>query len=133
MMDELSIIKELNRDARAWGRESAQRMKMLAHSSGRKRKSGEKGLAEGLRLVNKYRDGQIEAIGFQFKRSGVFLEMGVFGGLTREEAIARGKLNPKPWFNPVLKDQMTKLVDILEQHYTDMVEVNFDRLAIKNT
>lgn len=133
MNEDLAIIEQLNRDAKAWGRESKQRMKMLAPKSGRNRKSGERGLAQGLRLSNKFRDGQIEAIGFRFKRSGVFVEMGVFGGLTRDQAISRGKLNPKPWFNPALEAQMPKLLEMLEEHYADLVEVNFERLAIKNT
>lgn len=131
MSDDLEIIARLNRDAVKWGRESKHRMQLLAPKG--KRSGGDLGLAQSIVLRNNYYgDGQIEAIGFKFKRSGVFAEMGVFGGLTRREAISQGKLNPKPWFNPVLAVQIPKLLDLIGENYADRVELNLSRLEIKN-
>ena len=85
-----------------------------------------------VQVKNKYRDGQVEAAGFKFKRHLVFVEMGVFGGLSRDEAKARGKLKPMPWFNPVIRRQVprleTKVLDLFEN-----LVVNAARLEIKNT
>lgn len=85
-----------------------------------------------LRNLNKYRFGLMEAIGFKFPRHGVFVEMGVFGGLTRKEAIAQGKLRPQPWFNPVMESRMPDLIDGLAEKTGDLV-INAQRILIKNT
>lgn len=85
-----------------------------------------------VRVKNTYRDGEIEAAGFKFKRHLVFVEMGVFGGLSKKEAIARGKLNPKPWFNPVIREQVPKLERKVLDAFENLV-VNASRLEIKNT
>jgi hypothetical protein len=85
-----------------------------------------------LRNLNKYRFGLMEAIGFKFPRHGVFVEMGVFGGLTKKEAIAQGKLRPQPWFNPVIESRMPDLIDGLAEKTGDLV-INAQRILIKNT
>jgi hypothetical protein len=82
--------------------------------------------------VNKYRYGLIEALGFKFPRHGVFVEMGVFGGLSKKEATAQGKLRPRPWFNPVMEARIPKLIDGLAEKSGDLV-INAQRILIKNT
>jgi hypothetical protein len=85
-----------------------------------------------VRVSNVYRDGQIDAAGFKFKRHLVFVEMGVFGGLTRERANAAGKLKPMPWFNPVIRRQVPRLEKKVLDLFENLV-VNAARLEIKNT
>lgn len=84
-------------------------------------------------LSNKNRKsyGIIESMSFKFPRHGVFVEMGVFGGLTRKEAIAQGKLKPMPWFNPVLERRIPTLIDGLAKHTGDMI-INAEKALIKN-
>jgi hypothetical protein len=85
-----------------------------------------------VKVRNKRRDGEIEAAGFEFPRHRVFVEMGVFGGLSKKEAIAQGKLNPKPWFNPVLRTEVPKLEKKVLDAFENLI-VNASRLEIKNT
>jgi len=93
-----------------------------------------KGRAKGkvsseLRVVNKYSFGLIEATGFKFPRYGIFVEQGVFGGLTKKEAGSRGKLNPKPWFNPVIEKKVPQLGANLAKATGELI-INAVRLKI---
>jgi len=90
-----------------------------------------RGFDRPVRVKNKYRDGMIEAAGFKFPRHLVFVEMGVFGGLTKKEAIARGKLRPMPWFNPIIRRQIPKLERTILDQFETLV-INASRLEIKN-
>ena len=74
-----------------------------------------------LKNKNKYSYGLIEAVGFQFPRLGVYLEQGVFGGLYKKEAIARGKLRPQPWFNPVMEKRLPVLSEKIAKLNGDLV------------
>ncbi len=115
-------IENLNRFLIQWSRDAKQQMKPAA-----KGRIGEK-----LVNRNKRKSGLIEAVGFQFPRFGVFYEMGVFGRLSRQKAIALGKLKPKPWFNPALDKNLPNL----EQGLMDQFEgftINSTRFYIKNT
>ncbi len=123
-MSELSRVEmdALNKLLRSWGRGTAQSMRQ-----------GAKGTIQArLRNENKMEDGVISGIGFKFPRHGVFYEMGVFGGLTRKEAIAQGKLRPHPWFNPILDQRLPKLDQKLLDNFENFV-VNASRIRIKNT
>lgn len=82
--------------------------------------------------INKYNYGLMEAIGYKFPRHGVFVEMGVFGGLSKKEAIARGKLKPYPWFNPVMDARIPGLIAGLAEITGDLV-INAQRVMIQNT
>lgn len=84
-----------------------------------------------LQNKNKYKMGLMEAIGYKFPRHGVFVEMGVFGSLSKKEAIAQGKLRPQPWFNPVINDRLPLLIDGLAERTGDLV-INAERILINN-
>jgi hypothetical protein len=98
-------IERINKAATAWGRKVRAQLKISAKGS----------ISTQLRMQNRYDYGLISKIGYRFPRHGVFVEMGVFGGLSREEAIAQGKLRPMPWFNPVLDDKLDELGEELGQ------------------
>ncbi len=106
------------------GFSSLTRRDMQAFTKGR--------LRGGIRGKNKYHSGLLEAIGFVFPRFGVFVEMGVFGGLTRAEAQAQGKLNPKPWFNPALEKRLPRFIDDLQKTFSGFVIRAIEELKIKN-
>lgn len=89
-------------------------------------------LSSRIKNRNKTRDGLVEAVGFVFPRYGVFYEMGVFGGLTRDEARAQGKLDPHPWFNPAVDKHMPKLEKAMGQLLEDF-SINAMQLKIKHT
>lgn len=124
-MSELSQeeMLKLNKLARRWSRVTRKDMEGAAPGK----------LGQKLKGSNRYRSGLIEAVGFQFPRYGVFVEMGVFGGLTRDEARAQGKLNPKPWFNPALDEHYPKLVDDIQKLNKNFIVKEISKLKIKNT
>lgn len=115
-------IKALNKVVTGWARNTTRRLKNRA--------PGE--LGETLTNSNIYRYGMIEAAGFRFRRYGVFYEMGVFNRLTKKQAMARGKLDPHPWFNPIMREDVPKLLEKLQAQFSEMVETN-SQLQIKNT
>jgi len=122
-MSELSLqeAKELNKFLQLWA--SSTRRSLAAQNKG--------SVTATLKNQNKYRQGLMEAIGYKFPRHGVFVEMGVFGGLTRKEAIAQGKLRPQPWFNPVLERRLPALLDGIAEKSADLI-INAQRIMIKN-
>jgi len=134
-MIDLDFYQERDAHVLAWARRVTNSLKLAAPKSKRsykKRASKEKSLSATISNLNSRKDGTLYAVGFKFKRAGVFAEMGVFGGLTRAEAQARGKLKPMPWFNPVMRQQITGLLDILEDNTADRVNSVLGRLEIKN-
>jgi hypothetical protein len=135
MSFDLESVQKRDIEVLAWARGVESSLILRAPSSGRARKGKgrEKGLAQSIFNRNNKKDGSLYAVGFQFKRAGVFAEMGVFGGLTRAKAIAQGKLNPKPWFNPVMRQHVPKLLNILEDNTQRRVYAVLQRLEIKNT
>lgn len=124
MNNELSVQEaaHVNKFLQQWA--SSTRRALAAQNKG--------SVTTTLKNINQYKFGLIEAIGYKFPRYGVFVEMGVFGGLTRKEAIAQGKLRPQPWFNPVLERRMPELIDGLAEKTGDLV-VNAQSILIKNT
>lgn len=115
-------IKALNKVVTNWARNTTRRLKNRAPGK----------LGQNLTNSNTYEFGLIQAAGFRFYRYGVFYEMGVFNGLTKKKAIARGVLDPHPWFNPIMREDVPKLLDKLQAQFSDLVEAN-SHLEIKNT
>jgi len=115
-------LKKLNAYLQRWA----------ARMRGRLRTQAKGSIQTNLTNQNKYRFGLMEAIGFKFPRHGVFVEMGVFGGLTKKEAIAQNKLNPKPWFNPAMDRGVKELQEGLADITGDLV-INAANAMIKNT
>lgn len=115
-------IQGLNKTVRKFGSKISRKAKGAAVGS----------LREGFRNRNRYQDGVIEALSFKFPRYGVFREMGVFGGKTRKQLIAEGKLKPKPWFNPAIDAELPLLDQALLDEYENFV-VNAAQIRIKNT
>ena len=123
----MSILTEKERNqwnkiARSFGAMTARDMR--SNSTGK--------LAASIKNRNKSRYGVVEAVGFVFPRYGVFYEMGVFGGLTRDEARAQGKLDPHPWFNPAVDRHMPKLEKAMGELLEDFA-INALQLKIKHT
>jgi len=63
-------------------------------------------------------------IGFQFPRHGVFVEKGVgrghpIGRVAQATAAAKGRRNPKPWFNPVMEVTVPELANDLNLNIAD--------------
>lgn len=116
----------LNHIADQWG--SMTRRDMLANA----RASGISAPAGKVKNVNSQNSGRVDRIGFRFPRYLVFVEMGVFGGLSKDQAVAQGKLDPREWFNPALEKNLPELEDKLLDAFPDLV-INAMRSQIKNT
>jgi len=115
-------IKALNKVVTSWARNTTRRLKNRAPGK----------LGQSIANSNRYHFGMIESAGFRFRRYGVFYEMGVFNRLSKKQAIAKGKLDPHPWFNSVMREDVPKLMEKLQAQFSDMVEMN-SQLEIKNT
>ncbi len=115
-------VLQLNKLGQQFG--SLTKQDMQSMSTGR--------LSSAIKGRNKYRSGLLESVGFVFPRYGVFVEMGVFGGLTRDEAKGQGKLNPKPWFNPAIDKRLPRFIEDLQKTFKGFV-LNAAQIKIKNT
>lgn len=115
-------ISRMNSVVKKWGRSTGSTLDgRLASLTGKQ-----------VNVRYKYNLGLLEAVGFKFPRYGVFLEMGVFGGLSKKEHIARGTLQPRPWFNPVIDANLPKLGRDLGKLTGQMI-INALQIKIKNT
>jgi|GEM_PF-4893444 len=126
-MNEIEDYTRRNSEVAAWARETAAKLRAATPRSG---SPGNVHLYRNTKVSNTKDGDVITALGFRFPRWGVFAEMGVFGGLTIERARVEGKLRPKPWFNPVVRNQIPKLLEILANDLEDKVEVNLKYLEI---
>lgn len=75
------------------------------------------------------RDGLAEKVRFRFKRSGVFVHMGVGKG-TPKNRVGSTSRKAKEWFNPEIQKLADELADDV---FDSFVEVKVDKLLIKNT
>lgn len=114
-------IEAINKVAQAWANQTRLSLKASAKGS----------ISSSLRMQNRYEYGFIYAITFKFPRYGVFVEMGVFGGLTRKEAAEKGKLRPQPWFNPVIISGLNDLGNNLSKVTADLVLGETNKALIK--
>lgn len=104
-------IDSLNAQYHAW----AKRARTNMRNRGKASYSFRQGRVFRLRHTRNY--GLIEGIGFRFPRHYVFVEQGVFGGLSKQEAIAQGKLRPKPWHDPAIDHMFPQLQSIIEKSH----------------
>ena len=107
---------ERERIIASWTKLAKGEMKRAVPVSDRVRR-GSRHLRGVIRAWPRRQFGEIEGSSFTFPRHGVLAEMGVFGGLTKEQAIAQGKLDPRPWFNPALDSNFPKLQDDIGELY----------------
>ena len=119
-------IKGLNKIVRVWGRNSRNEMYNKLPSRDSARLPGEVSLTS-IKTAFKYDYGQVEAVGFKFPRHGVFVEMGVYGGFSRDEKT----FPATPWFNEVIDDNLDELTEGVSGVYSEAV-INASRLKIKN-
>lgn len=117
-----------NRIVRNWLRKG--QMKFMSETTNTPTGSGS--LHESWKTGSTTEDGIVTVGRFTFKRHGVFREMGVFGGLTREQAIRFGKLRPIPVVNPWIDDNISALAKELAENNAIAV-LNATKLKIKNT
>lgn len=116
-----------NRIVRAWLKKG--QMKYMAETASTPTGSGS--LHESWKTSTRSEDGLVTVGMFKFARHGVFREMGVFGGLTREQAKRFGKLRPIPVVNPYIEENLESLAKELAENNAIAV-LNTTRLKIKN-
>ena len=124
--DVLKTINQLNSDVSRWSyltrNELVQKLNsMNIRQTGKLLKS----ISYNLRKYH----GEVERITFKFPRHGIFVEKGVGRGYPIESvrntsamlSVMSGKKRyPKPWFNPVMDDELPALADTVAKHYGDL-------------
>lgn len=116
-----------NRIVRAWLKKG--QMKYMQETASTPTGSGS--LHESWNTSTKRENGVVSVGIFKFARHGVFREMGVFGGLTREQAKRFGKLRPIPVVNPWIDENLEDLAKEIANNNA-LAILNATRLKIKN-
>lgn len=133
-------VKKFNREVRAWGRSVTKQLK----------KSVSLLIDEDIRLSSSIKANyrhfgktvkagqEITSIGFHFVEEGVFVHLGVGRGynmqggtriITKKHNRDEWKRHPKPWFNPVIRDNMASLAEIVKNYCGDLF-INTSRIYI---
>ena len=95
-------IQKLNKIVRIWGSSSRKDMLKLIPTRKSERRKGDNYSLKKVKTKFKYDMGMVEAIGFEFPRHGVFVEMGVYGGYSKSE-----KTFPhESWFNITIDNNL---------------------------
>jgi hypothetical protein len=156
MLQHKITIPKFNEDVKVWGDKTAENLRNEVDSvtSKGKQKSPrvyKKGIHQGKRegklrdsIRAKYRiekgGAQIESIGFNLERHGVFLQKGVGAGYKASGAsVARTakKEDAEPfrfrknWFNNVLDRNISELSEIVVHHAGDAIVLNTKRMFIQ--
>ena len=112
---------ELNREVKGWAFGTRTELmsqvgRLDIHKTGQ--------LYRSIRFRMGYDSGQVEKVGYQFPRYGVFVHKGVGRGwpISRVKTQGRqpGGRMPKRWFNPVMDEQLVELGDLVQQHFADL-------------
>jgi len=124
-----------NADLRAWGKSTAGKVKISAsrfsHGDGSLRKS--------IRAKFGRSGVEINRIGFNLERHGVFLQKGVGRGYVFQnggaQRIAKSDMPTRPrfavnWFNDVVESELDGLYRIVRQHAGDAIETNVRSILI---
>jgi hypothetical protein len=121
-------IEGINQIIRDWARQVADE----ARSNAPKR-SGE--LSQ--KISTKFKqDGPADLIWkvvFQYPPHGLFLELGVFGGMTLEKARQSGKAKPRPWLTPSLRNHYPELSRKISNKSMVIVGVAIKRALEENS
>jgi len=117
-------VKAYNQELTRWGRNVAAKLKRRQPT-----------IARGVKF--RRQGDEIYAIGFGLRRYGVFVEKGVGrgysynGGSVRRKDGGPVKRRPKPWFNPVIEEELPRLTAIVVKHTGDAIVINHKRMLIK--
>ncbi len=119
-------IEEINQIIRDWGKS------VMGEAHGlTPRSTGN--LQSKLKVVFKQDGGgMIWKVAYQFPRYGVFVEQGVFGGLSIEEARKAGKTRPRPWLNATIQEKLSLLEGRIAQKNLVLVSRAIEKSLIKN-
>lgn len=106
-------VSELNQVVQQWANNTLRKLKSRTPGT----------LSQTMRTANRYNYGMISAAGFQFRRYGIFYQLGLFGGLKLAEARAKGKLQePNPWYSEVMREDVPKLAKKINERFADMID-----------
>lgn len=94
-------------------------------------------LPRSLRNTYYYNFGEIDRLGFTFRREGIYIHKGVGrgynmqGGVVVKTSKTTGfNRKPKPWFNPVIESHIPALQEIVKDYVHDAV-INTVRIFIR--
>lgn len=137
MAEEKLNTEELNQDVKNWSKETLGKLKAMLQMLGI-RDTGE--LLKSLKGKVGFDFGVANRISFGLKIQGIWVEKGVGKGYPIESVKGNGVIIqaagkkgrvPKPWFNPVLNEQLPRLADMVAEKYGDITLSNLDNALIK--
>ncbi len=148
-------LDAFNKDVRAWGNKTASVLRTTVKSrfskgkttnriyrSGIHQGKSERKLAGSIRAKFRKEPGgeQIDTIGFNLERHGVFLQKGVGrgyvaqgGGVARiaKSEDAKAFRNKDDWFNGTLQKRIPELSEIIVKHTGNAIVLNTKRMFIQ--
>jgi hypothetical protein len=124
-----------NAELRAWGKSTASKVKVSAGRFG----GGDGSLRKSIRAKFGRSGVEINRIGFNLARHGVFLQKGVGRGYQFQNGgvhrIAKSEMPHKPrfpvnWFNGAVDSELNQLQQIVTHHAGDAIETNVRSILI---
>lgn len=111
-MARLEDFIRLNKGITEIAKETAEKLRTSIALQNPQSNDVEGDLMEDLRVRTGMRDGIVDKMSIKFHRYGVFYGKGVGKG-TKISQVGTTKRRPKDWFNPVMREQFNKVVDLV--------------------
>lgn len=127
------VQNDYNNELRQFWNEVASELRSSASLMVRENKF----LSNSIRANVYKKDGEVNKLGFAFRREGVFLQKGVGRGYVMQgNTVVKTSSTPGfnrrqvLWFNPVIERNIPKLHEIVAKYYKDLT-INTTRIYIK--
>jgi len=115
---------KMNDSARSWARDTRRQLRAAVIGVGAV-DTGK--LARSIRYGARQSFGVIHSLSFKFPRHGIFVEKGVGRGWPISGKTAMNSVKAriaKPWFNPTIENNISKLADDLGKNAADIADDN---------
>ena len=116
-------VDAFNQDVSSWSKKARQAMVSEMNALGIVHHEGSRSpvpAQQALKARVSKKDGTASRISFRMPRHLVFVHKGVGRG-TKISQVGSTKRTAKPWFNPVVEQQLPELVDIVADHTGAMI------------
>ena len=121
-----AYLTALNNYCQDWGNKRLNGMKWNIAKMVKATSNHGLGLSSSLKFsLKRNRDGSVERLSFNMKRSGIMFQKNVGRG----RPVGRAGREEQPWFNDSINDGLPEFVDFVTENCQDMV-VNASRILV---